>query len=162
MQVRVADASDIGIIRQLAYSIWPVSYSYMLSSEQIQYMLNLFYSENSLQEQMQSGHTFLLLNDGNKPIGFSSYNFIEPKKAKLQKLYVLAEMQGKGCGKILLDAVIDATKKDADELYLNVNRNNKALQFYKREGFIISYEEDIDIGNHYFMNDYVMCKNLKD
>jgi ribosomal protein S18 acetylase RimI-like enzyme len=42
---------------------------------------------------------------------------------------------------------------------LNVNRNNKALGFYQKFGFVILREEDIDIGNGYFMNDYIMvCK----
>jgi hypothetical protein len=41
-----------------------------------------------------------------------------------------------------------------------MNRNNKARQFYEKNGFIIIKEEDIDIGNNYFMNDYVMEKRL--
>ena len=44
----------------------------------------------------------------------------------------------------------------ATDLELNVNRHNKAINFYKKLGFIITMEEDIDIGNGYYMNDYVM------
>jgi ribosomal protein S18 acetylase RimI-like enzyme len=39
---------------------------------------------------------------------------------------------------------------------VNVNRHNKALHFYEKYGFKIIREEDIDIGEGYFMNDYVM------
>jgi ribosomal protein S18 acetylase RimI-like enzyme len=37
-----------------------------------------------------------------------------------------------------------------------VNRHNRALHFYEKQGFKIIREEDIDIGSGYFMNDYVM------
>ena len=45
-------------------------------------------------------------------------------------------------------------------MLLNVNRRNKAKQFYEHLGFTIISEEDIDIGQGYFMNDYVMEKKL--
>ena len=41
-------------------------------------------------------------------------------------------------------------------LELNVNRQNTAIGFYKKLGFKIIAEEDIPIGNGFFMNDYVM------
>jgi hypothetical protein len=37
-----------------------------------------------------------------------------------------------------------------------VNRYNKARQFYEKMGFVVIGEEDIDIGNNYLMNDYIM------
>ena len=42
------------------------------------------------------------------------------------------------------------------ELFLNVNKYNKAKIFYEKLGFVISKEEVIDIGNDYVMDDYVM------
>ena len=45
-------------------------------------------------------------------------------------------------------------------LHLNVNKFNDAVQFYERAGFVTIKEEDIDIGQGYFMNDYVMVKDL--
>ena len=45
-------------------------------------------------------------------------------------------------------------------LQLNVNRFNKAKDFYLAMGYKIIAEEDIPIGN-YFMNDYIMEKNLE-
>ena len=66
-----------------------------------------------------------------------------------------------GYGKALLAAVEDAVKAAGSNiLELNVNRNNPAMGFYKKQGFGIIYEEDIQIGNGYEMNDYVMQKLL--
>jgi len=41
-----------------------------------------------------------------------------------------------------------------------VNRENKAVDFYRHLGFEVALVEDIDIGNGYFMNDYEMKKPL--
>lgn len=43
---------------------------------------------------------------------------------------------------------------------ITVNRNNDAKRFYERRGFEIIKEADFDIGNGYFMNDYVLEKKL--
>ena len=45
-------------------------------------------------------------------------------------------------------------------LQLQVNRNNKAKSFYEKIGFKVIEEADFDIGNGFFMNDYVMGKKL--
>ncbi len=71
------------------------------------------------------------------------------------------ELQGLGLGKELMTSVIDQVKTaGAKKLLLNVYRLNKAIAFYKKLGFDIIKEEDVDIGNGYFMNDYVMQKLL--
>lgn len=60
---------------------------------------------------------------------------------------------------MIIDHVInDISSKDAASLGLNVNRYNKAKGFYERLGFNVIGEENIPIGNGYFMNDYVMEK----
>jgi len=64
-------------------------------------------------------------------------------------------------GKMLLDEVISYIKKKGGKaLILNVNRYNKAQFFYQKQGFKIIEEVDIAIGNNYFMNDFVMLRNL--
>ena len=74
------------------------------------------------------------------------------------KLYIDPGQQGKGIGKILLDHVLtDIKPKGAGNLELNVNRHNKARQFYEKIGFVIT---KVDIGKGYFMNDYVMNLSL--
>jgi len=63
---------------------------------------------------------------------------------------------------MLLDFVLNEIKKTAEKsvLQLNVNRQNNAVNFYLKKGFSILYEEDNDIGEGYFMNDYVMQKDV--
>ena len=61
----------------------------------------------------------------------------------------------------MLDFILsDLKNKKGNRLLLNVNRNNKAVQFYLSLDFSIIKEEDNDIGNGYFMNDYVMERKV--
>jgi ribosomal protein S18 acetylase RimI-like enzyme len=59
-------------------------------------------------------------------------------------------------GKLLYHIIGEIKKTGATSLQLNVNRHNKALHFYEKQGFKIIRKEDINIGSGYFMNDYVM------
>jgi RsiW-degrading membrane proteinase PrsW (M82 family)/ribosomal protein S18 acetylase RimI-like enzyme len=161
MSLRKGYPHDIPLIRDMAYKIWPVTYGNILSKDQLDYMLNLIYSEQALNDQMKSDHEFFMLYDGVQPIGFASYGLVEPNKFKLHKIYVLPSYQGKGAGRFVIGELINAIKrKGGTSLLLNVNRNNPAKSFYEKSGFVVIKEEDIDIGSGYFMNDYVMEKSL--
>jgi RsiW-degrading membrane proteinase PrsW (M82 family)/ribosomal protein S18 acetylase RimI-like enzyme len=162
MTVRKAYPTDIPLIRDMALKIWPLTYEPILGKEQVDYMLELLYSEKSLMDQMQEQHhQFIVIYDGVAPIGFASFSPISPQAYKLHKIYVLHSYQGKGTGRFAIGQLITAMKKSgATSLILNVNRNNKAKDFYEKLGFTVIREEDIDIGNGYFMNDYVMEKAI--
>ncbi|RYD70869.1 MAG: N-acetyltransferase, partial [Sphingobacteriales bacterium] len=41
-------------------------------------------------------------------------------------------------------------------LQLNVNKNNKAKDFYLKAGFTVKEPVKIDIGGGYFMDDFVL------
>ena len=128
----------------------------------MEYMLEKFYSAPTLLYQLQELHyNSVLALDDELPVGFATYSPKENSKTiyRLHKIYLLPEQQGKGTGVQLLNHIIAEMKtKDAKILELNVNRQNKAKLFYEKFGFVIIREEDIAIGNGYFMNDYVMHK----
>jgi GNAT superfamily N-acetyltransferase len=161
LEIRMADADDINTIGYLAQQIWPTAYNEILSPAQMEYMLKLMYTPTALKEQMDIPHQFLIAELDAEPVGFASYSDIGKDVYKLHKLYVLPRLHGKGVGKALLDFVSEEViANGAKTLRLNMNRQNKARNFYERYGFHIVREEDVDIGNHYFMNDYVMEKEL--
>ncbi len=158
IRVRPATAEDIPSIRDLAGKIWPEAYGSILSPEQIRYMMDLLYSESSLERQItQDQHQFLMAVRNDGPLGFASFSPVKGGGYKLHKLYVLPSFQGSGIGKKLLSRVIqEGRAAGAPFLDLNVNRFNPARKFYERLGFRILQEVDIPIGNGYFMNDFVM------
>lgn len=162
--IRNAEIEDINTIGYLAYKIWPLSYKDILTLEQLQYMLKLFYSPSSIRKQMvEDHHRFLIAELDEQPVGFASFSKLDSAGTyKLHKLYVRTDIQGKGLGKALLSQVEESAMTEGGiYLHLNVNRNNKALAFYEKMGFVIIDEEDIDIGHNFLMNDYVMEKKLE-
>jgi GNAT superfamily N-acetyltransferase len=161
--IRKATAEDAQTIRDLAETTWWATYSPILEQEQISFMLDEIYDVGKITHQLENNiQTFLLLSEGEKPVAFAGFSPREedPEVYKLHKLYCLPETQGKGYGKVLINEVASETLKAGKHLLdLNVNRYNKAKTFYEKMGFKVIYEEDIPIGP-YFMNDYVMRKNL--
>lgn len=161
--IRTATISDISTIKTLAEATWEPTYKSILEKEQIDYMFDVIYSSEALQQQMQDGQKFLLLFDEqNKPLGFASYSLKDAVEQiyKLNKIYLLPYCQGKGLGKLLLTyAENEVRKLGGRYLDLNVNKYNKAKTFYETCGYHVHHEEDIPIGP-YWMNDFVMRKQL--
>ncbi|ASZ11698.1 GNAT family N-acetyltransferase [Chitinophaga pendula] len=163
LHVKAAAITDISTIQALADKIWPPTYAAILTPEQITYMMDMMYSTSSLQDQLTvKGHHYLILADDQQPIGYASYSTTsETQVFKLHKIYLDPSQQGKGIGKFLLNAVADQVRAaDGTVLELDVNRHNKALQFYQSQGFNITGEKDTDIGRGYLMNDYILRKTL--
>lgn len=161
LSIRYTSTADIPLIRELTFKVWPQTYADIISKEQIEYMLEMMYSEASLQKQMNDGCRFIIVNDGVEAVGFASFQEIEPTVFKLHKIYVLFSQQGKGTGRFLINYIINEIQKEkATALELQVNRTNKAKNFYEKLGFIVIEEKDFDIGNGYLMQDYIMAKKL--
>ena len=165
MIIRSASVEDIPVIRAIAHATWPHAYfPVILDKPQLDYMLDLIYSEAALLEAMtrKNQHFFLLEQQGT----FTGFAGCTPHHARstvshLNKLYVLPSAQGTGAGKDLLEHVLRYASEQGDKLVeLNVNKRNKAVAFYERHGFRIVREEVIDIGHGYVMDDYVMGRTL--
>ena len=164
IEIRKAGPADISTIQQLAETTWWPTYEPIVGADQVRYMLNAFYSSEVMGQQIASGsQTYILLLDEGVPKGFAAFSprSEDPDIYKLHKLYCLPAEQGKGYGRQLVQAVelavLEAGKITMD---LNVNRHNNAKSFYEKMGFAAVYQEDIEIGKGYEMNDYVMRKVL--
>lgn len=164
MIIRQLPKEELTKVQSIAHRTWPSTFANILSPEQIDYMLNWMYDLKMLESQLEKGHTFLLAEEDEKELGFAGFelNYAEGQKAKLHKIYLLPEAQGKGAGKGLILEVADRARKNGQKsLLLNVNKyNQKAIEFYARIGFNELYKEVIDIGNGYVMDDVVMELNL--
>jgi GNAT superfamily N-acetyltransferase len=163
IQVKVASELDIPLINQMGEAAFYPTYLPFISVEQVDYMFHKMYDAEALNQQMnERGDIFLIAFEDDIPKGFASYQLnYNPQETKLHKLYVLPDTQTKGIGKSLIQAVeSNARLAGQTSLLLNVNRYNKAVDFYKHLGYAIFKVDDIDIGNGFFMNDYEMKKSL--
>ncbi|WP_316634483.1 GNAT family N-acetyltransferase [uncultured Flavobacterium sp.] len=159
-----ATITDIKQIQNIVNITWPITYGEILSKEQLDYMLGLFYSDEALTEQYDKKvQLFYMIYEEENNIGFIGieHNYKGEALTKIHKIYLFPETQGKGIGKKVMDEIGDlALENNSTALSLNVNRFNSALGFYKKIGFEIKEEVDIEIGNGYLMEDYVMEKKL--
>jgi len=156
-----AALADRDFIRSVSERTWPSTYGHIISQAQIDFMMNWMYSDESLATQMNTGCEFYIASikkeDGKlDAVGFCS---VSPEEGahKLNKLYVLPTAQGTGAGKALLNKSIEVAKAaGSTSLFLQVNKLNTAYTFYLKKGFIKESEFKFDIGNGFYMDDYVM------
>lgn len=173
--LRPATLSDRALIRSISERTWPSTYGHIISQEQIDFMLDWMYSDDSLATQMNTGCAFYIANLNGADIGFCSVSPDDEKVEeegksnnstektegvsahKLNKLYVLPSAQGTGAGKALLNQAIAVAKlAGSSSIFLQVNKHNNAYNFYLKQGFIKETEFKFDIGNGFYMDDYVM------
>jgi len=163
ISIETALSEQFAIIRDIAERTWPETYSNILTPFQMRYMLDRFYSDLALAQNIADGHVFLIAWEMEKPLGFASYAVDTPifGTTKIPKIYVLPEAQGKSIGRRLIEKISARTKTSGNsKLTLNVNRFNKAKDFYERLGFVVVAEEDIDLGDGVVQEDFIMEKPL--
>lgn len=152
--------NDAPLIRELASQIWSDTYKNILSAEQLDYMFEMMYSIDSIRKQItEAGHHFFIAEIDGVPSGYISIEQKDVKLFNFQKIYALPSLHGKGLGRYLVEEGISYLKKNFETPFtieLFVNRENKAVGFYKHIGFKEVGTRDHAIGNGFYMNDYIM------
>jgi len=155
----LASPADFTLIAELAKEIWHKHYVPIIGTEQVEYMLAKIYNKESLLEQTeQKGHRFYLIEEEatNKKLGFISISSEDGKNFWIHKFYILNNEQAKGIGTKVFQETLKIMNHP-ESITLTVNRQNyKSINFYFKQGFTINEVADFDIGNNYFMNDFVM------
>ena len=166
IEIKIADKKHIPIIRELAEILWPATFAPILSDKQIEYMMEMMYSQESLEKQMDAGHQYIIAVEDGVSIGYVSFevNHNNTKKTKIHKLYILPQYQRKGAGKNIIEYVAkEAIKSENNVLFLNVNKHNQsAIHFYQKHDFFLLKKEVIDIGNGFIMDDFVFELKLNE
>ena len=159
LTIRPATLEDRALIRSISERTWPSTYGHIISKEQIDFMLDWMYSDESLACQFEKGHQFFIAQLNGSDIGFCSVSKSDEGQGdhKLNKLYILPNIQKSGAGTALLHKAIEIAKAaGSTSLFLQVNKHNNAYEFYLKKGFIKESEFKFDIGNGFYMDDYVM------
>lgn len=155
------ELSNLDELAALAGKIWKKHYITIISQEQIEFMLNWMYCKKALQEQIEKlNHQFYAVYSNTKMIAYASFSDKGNGNYFIHKFYVDTELQKAGVGAQLLN-FIKTKMTSLQNIHLTVNRANyTAINFYFKNGFTIEKVEDFDIGNGYFMNDFVMVFSL--
>lgn len=140
----------------MADEIWRDHYPEIIGMEQVEYMLGRFYSREGMLQQMRDGQQFYRVMLDGQPKGFLAIEARGEGNYFLNKLYIDTREQGRGLGQAIWQNLLSLLS-DLREMRLQVNRQNyKAINFYFKVGFVIERVADFDIGDGYFMNDFVM------
>ncbi len=156
--------NDFATLARLAETIWRSHYIKIITAEQIEYMLAGRYVPEKLRAYLGSDKRWLeLLWQGDQAIGYCSYSITEnPDEMKLEQLYLLPTLHGRGLGGEMLRHVeLQARNKGMKSLMLTVNKyNSGSIAVYRKAGFYIREEASFDIGAGFVMDDYIMAKVL--
>jgi GNAT superfamily N-acetyltransferase len=156
--------ADLPAVQRLADVIWRQHYPGIITVAQIDYMLAMGYSTAALSSLLEAPHAGIAIarSDG-EPVGFAAwYPASEPATTKLDKLYVLPALHGRGIGRRLIEHVERAARGAGSRtIVLNVNkRNTKSIAAYERCGFVVREPVVVDIGAGFVMDDFVLAKAL--
>ena len=155
----VQDRSEIDEIASLANEIWHEHYGKLLSSGQIDYMIEKFQSADPITKAIaDEGYTYYIIRDGEEAVGYTAVQSKEDGSLFLSKLYLRADHRGRKISRLVLAMLTERCLAEGySSIWLTVNRGNLgSIAAYKKLGFVIEREVDADIGRGYVMDDYVM------
>ena len=154
-----ATIKDISLIQDLAQKSWRSHYPGIISHEQIDFMLDLMYSEEEITRQFNNpNYNYYLLGDAENFYGIMGFeNHYEENTTKLHRIYITEEGKGKGLGKEAIQFLKNQILEVGDQrIILAVNKQNPSYHFYLSQGFKVYEEGVFDIGNGFVMDDYLM------
>ena len=154
--------SDVEALAGLAREIWYAHYPAIISTAQIEYMLDQRYRPATVRAELgRAGIWWDKLMIGPAMAGFASYFRADhAPEMKLDKLYVHPRRQRLGYGGLMIVRAAGVARAEGcDRLVLAVNKNNAAaIAAYRKHGFHIADAVTKDIGGGFVMDDYVMVR----
>lgn len=145
---------EINLLQQLSKQTFFESFSSGNTEENMARYLEEGFSLDKLTRELKDENTsFYFVKSTHEVIGYMKLNegraqteLQKEDSFEIERIYVLSDYQGKGIGRQLLEKAIQmAKKKKASYIWLGVwEENKRAIQFYKKNGFI-AFDE------HYFM-----------
>ena len=161
-----ASVNDRFLIQTLASQVWENTYGKILGKEQLDYMFDRMYSPENISRQINElQHQYFIISSDNIPSGYLSIEQKDSDTYIFQKVYALPHTHGSGIGRYIMEqgfSYIKSIHPTTFKVELYVNRENPVVGFYKHLGFKEIATRDHDIGNGYYMNDYIMEIEVRD
>ena len=162
-EIRRARMCDLSCIKELAAPTVPQAYEGLLTTEQIDYLEDLSYSQNSMAASLDSGTVYFIAAENGEDCGFASVCQEGPDLFHMPKIYVLKAHQRHGIGTALVSEIEKHIKQVHPEpctLEIYVNSRNAAADFYHQRGFAKVRERNIAFDNGFVLIQEVLQKNL--
>ncbi len=149
------DENAIDEMSALASAIVKEHFDPIIGSRQNDYMIKKFQSAESIKQQLSEGFKYYFVCLCHAEIGFLAYR-IDEDSLYLSKFYLDKAYRGRGFSREMLGFVKKAAEENGlRKIRLNVNKNNDAIYAYEGLGFQRTGAQKKDIGNGFFMDDYI-------
>ena len=152
ISLRQLKASDAALLAKIGGVSLLESHGHSAPDEIMQDYVSRSFSEEACYKEMSDDRNiFYLVTYKDQPAGYSKIvvNTLHPNVGiqpvtKLERLYLLKEFYGFSLGGSLLQQAIELSMNAGDKgLWLNVwKRNDRAISFYKKQGFQIIGESE--------------------
>lgn len=159
MEFQKINMDDIEKLAKLASSIWHEYWPCILSSEQIDYMVDKFQSEHAINNQIKyEDYLYYIIKNDDDVCGYFGISTFHKDYLFLSKLYLKSEYRHLGIGKKSVEFIKQiALDLGYEKIQLTVNKHNtNTINAYLKYGFITIDKVVTDIGNNFVMDDYIM------
>ena len=161
---------DIELLQKLSVTTFTDTFAAYNTEEDMRMYIEKYFSPENLQDELNNGDSFFFVAFyKDEPAGYLKLRIPQEhhqvlknnSSIELERIYVLKQLQGTGLGYHLMQFALDYSKqKGFDTLWLGVwERNEKAINFYKKCGFEIFGEHAFILGTD-TQNDLLMKKLL--
>ena len=166
--IREATGEDAALIADLSRQTFYDTFAPDNNKADMDKFMNEQFTREALVEEVGSpGNYFLLAYNGNEVAGYarlrerSDRMFNHRPSLEIARIYAATHMIGKGVGRQLMEASIAYARKLQKEIiWLGVwERNQRAIDFYRKFGFEKFSENDFVLGND-IQKDWLMKKDL--
>ena len=168
--LRQIGTDDVEELRKIAKETFYDTFSPHNTEENMaQYMATGFTTEKLTSEIQNENSEFFFALTKEEVIGYLKVNFgdaqteLQDKNSlEIERIYVSKDFHGKKVGQILYDKALEIAKtKNLDYVWLGVwEENLRAVQFYKKNGFVEFDKHIFKFGNE-DQTDLMMKKELK-
>jgi diamine N-acetyltransferase len=168
--IRPATSNDVPALSALAKRTWSEAFGSSVSLEQEAAELEETRSEAYYIRALRE-RTILVAEEDGVLVGYVEFGDVDIPEVdvrlgnqELHRIYVAAEVQGRGLGRRLMNAALEHPRlADASRIYLQVwERNERAMRLYESLGFETVGTTRFRIGSGEVVEDLVMRLDRRD
>ena len=164
--LKLISIDDLNDLRSISIETFKQTFAAQNTRENIRlYLKNKISTKQLRKEICDPNSKFYFVYQKNKIIGYLKINFNDSQREKMylhngfeiERIYLIAEFQGKGLGKKLLTKILNMGKEMGyKKVWLGVWENNfRAIRFYKKYGFKKFGQHNFLLGND-LQTDYLL------
>lgn len=169
IEIKKVKHKDLELLREISIETFTDTFSAQNSAENMKNYLERAYNHKQLESELANNFSqFYFVYLDNELAGYLKVNINEAQSEKMpedtmevERIYIRTNFQRKGLGKYLINKAIEiATTLNKKSIWLGVwEKNNNALTFYKKMGFVQNGAHSFYMGDEEQI-DFIMIKTL--